>query len=826
VHNRSNMKEDIKAFLLEHKNTATLLALTLMIVILPLALVILRQQQIFFSRASGELIKIGTGRCIQEVNGKKVAICNEIPLIMAAPYDPNVATATATPAATVRPSSSATPAATINPSASASASPAAQLNIKNRIVGFMSKVSDAIVKEAKAQEIQNVCGAAGNVAGQGGFWDAQLNKCGEILNWTEINNSCSATVQIRFRSPKWDAVKKEWYTEKQDGTILTQSQIIADNNDDYRVPGMDWIRWTGDSPYINCNIFFRFSGRTDCAATIPKNAAGESIGRENTELDPGGEITFTVSRDKATANNDQPGCRHQVRTKVRSTNVSPSPVSTSPSPSPQCTAGLYGAAYMEIPNGCGTFSGAQINSGSTAGVITYTAPNITSDAVCTMKVNTTNNGDCKLDSGTKGTVNNPLKPNETMNVNFTNACTDNVPGCTLPIVISGAAAISTDKVSYKLAESESGLATATERGYSTPNFTTTYALVDQKPGLKTIYVEYKDKRTGQKKTDFTTIELIEQKPVIKQVGCSLDTTNSKVIFDIQGVRFGTEGTKVSIAGTSLEITQQSDTAIKAAYLTPLTTGQQTYKVMVTRKDNLVSEEVDCKLGIAQISLGARLYCRGQGKFNLSNVKLTILDAQGKKTEETTNISNDGLISGLKTKFEIGKNYTITIDAPTVLKRNISFTAKEGTTVITKDDGTTLILPVGDIYPITDGGDGVINTLDQAELKRQWRNVESTNTANLTADFNQDKRVNAFDWSCMRKDFGASDDGAATTPSSSQTTTVEFNNPSSDSGSNQGLTINFGVPSPNPNVVPVPGSSIDDTTGVENEEPRRFIQGTQ
>jgi len=1015
------MHQEISTFITDKKNSATLLFLTLMLVILPLGIVLIKQQQIFFSRAAGETIKIGTGRCIEEKDGKKVLICNEIPLLMTAPFDPN-----ATPTPSVNPSPTANPnglvaywkfdetagsivndsvgpndgvatGATIvdgkfgkarqftagnsidagisivplpqdkvtvsawvkptiaagskviierwttnsagaavlelkdgSPSASIKTTdwiacqattaltgtswemvtasydganikvyingvlnktcpatgqiaastgnirigtstdaakswiggidevmvfnralsaaqiqalvsntlPTAHIPMQSTLAGFISNVGKAIIPEVVAYD-ENKC--AGDITpGVGGLIQVTTNGCGEVLNYSELLNSCVQSATIRYKPPIWNATKKEWETIKQDGTIFSQTEMKSRQNPLFPIkisePGQD-------PPFINCQVYFEYSGRNDCDIEPQKNANGLPMGRENTELNSGQEFTMNVF--KATANprhQEQPDCKQSVEVELKTAGTTPTPTPTTPSPTPtgatpvptaspavspgQCTAGTFGSAQMELPNGCGTAVGI-MPVGASTGTINYTAPNITSDAVCNLKVFTNNNGDCKLDSGGKGTNGNPLKPNESMILNFTNACVDNAPGCNTPIVISSAAAIPTDKAAYKLAESETGLNAALERGFNTQTFSTTYTLADEKPGLKTIYVQYINKRTGEKKTDFTTIEFVEKKPLIKQVGCKLDIEKNAVNFDISGLRFGLDGARASANRSELDVTKHTDSTMTAILKNIPAAGDQIYKVKVTKKDGTSSEEVQCRIGISQISLGAKLYCRGQGKFNLANVKLIIIDDQNKKTEETTSITNDGVITGLKTKFETGKNYTISIDAPSVLRKNISFTAKEGTTVITKDDGTTLILPVGDIYPITTGGDGTINALDQAELKRQWRNVESTNTATLTADFNQDKRVNAFDWSCMRKDFGSSDDSAATSPSKDGVG-VNFNNPNSGgsgSSSNPGtITVEFGVPSPNPNVSPVPGSTPDDTTGVSNEEPKRFIQG--
>ena len=124
-------------------------------------------------------------------------------------------------------------------------------------------------------------------------------------------------------------------------------------------------------------------------------------------------------------------------------------------------------------------------------------------------------------------------------------------------------------------------------------------------------------------------------------------------------------------------------------------------------------------------------------------------------EETVKIDKDGVITGLKTILQTGKNYALSIKAPNSLRRNATFVAEEGTTIVTRPNDQDFILPIGDIAP-TQSPDGKINTVDKAELTRQWR-IFGENIKAQTGDFNRDTKVNSFDWACMRYDFNAEDD---------------------------------------------------------------------
>ena len=813
--------EEIKIFLRDKKNLATLGFLTLMVAILPVGIALIRSQQVFFSKAAGERIQLGTGRCVIEKDGKKVLICTEIPLMLNAPFDPN-----ATPTPTPVPTPTPTVAPTVAPSASGSAQlkgPRIISSLPSKVGNLMSQAKDKIIPKAIAYD-EHVC-PGDTTPGVGGLIQVTTSGCGEALNYSDLYRSCVPSATVRYKAPVYNATLKEWQTIKQDGTVISQAGMIS--RQDPRFP-IEISPAGEDPPWINCEVYFEYSGRNDCDVEPQKNAAGLSMGRDNTELEPGQTFNMDVFKDPTDPKHQaQPDCKQQVQVEAPyqgggatpRPSPSPSPTqapSTSPGPSSsapvQCTAGLFASAQMEVPNGCGTLNTPMI-AGATSGVITYTAPNTVSDLVCNLRVLTSNNGDCKLDPGGKGTAANPLKPLESMNINYSNACVDNVAGCNQQVIISSAAALPTTKSSYKLAESETGLTSAVEKGMPSQQFTATYTLKDSTPGKKQVWVEFNDKLTNTKTKDFLEVELVENNPVIKQTSCQLDIAKSAVNFTITGLRFGTDMATATANGSALDVTTWTATEIKGALKNAnIAAGDQVYKVKITRKDNASTEEIQCRLGIAQLSLGTQLLCRGEGKLDLSNVTLTIIDENNKKTEETASITKDGIISGLKTKFEIGKNYTVSIKAPKILRRNISFKAEEGTTVITKDDGSKLQLPVGDIYPNSTSGDGQINTLDQAELKRQWRSLDAATTA-PTGDFNADSRVNAFDWSCMRTSFGASNDPLPQAPGSGSINT-NFTDGT--------ITVQFGNPAPNPNVQPINTATGSATS---DDEPKILIQGT-
>lgn len=59
-----------------------------MVILLPFGMELAKNQQIFRSRATEEAISIGEGNCIEVRNGKKVLICNDVPLKLISPLAP------------------------------------------------------------------------------------------------------------------------------------------------------------------------------------------------------------------------------------------------------------------------------------------------------------------------------------------------------------------------------------------------------------------------------------------------------------------------------------------------------------------------------------------------------------------------------------------------------------------------------------------------------------------------------------------------------------------------------------------------------------------
>ena len=329
--------------------------------------------------------------------------------------------------------------------------------------------------------------------------------------------------------------------------------------------------------------------------------------------------------------------------------------------------------------------------------------------------------------------------------------------------------------------------------------TTNYQLVDITPGVKQIWVQFQHP-DGTTRVDHMSVELVDKVPQITGLTCNLDISKQSLKITVDGNYFGTSiGSVATVSPASTtEIQGWTNKQIIASLKNPsisLEDGKR-FTIKVVRSDGFESPTAICAVNKSLVSLGARIFCREPGKFDASDVAVTLYygaDSTGNtvsKVEEKVTISKDGEISQLKTQLQAGKSYVISIKAPGSLRRNATFTASEGTTQVTRPDGTPFILPVGDIAPVINV-DGSINTIDRAELIRQWR-VLGTASNKQSGDFNRDTKVNSIDWACMQYDFGSSDDPLPVEVPGSNSGTITI--PNSASGT---ITIPKASPTPRP-----------------------------
>lgn len=317
-------------------------------------------------------------------------------------------------------------------------------------------------------------------------------------------------------------------------------------------------------------------------------------------------------------------------------------------------------------------------------------------------------------------------------------------------------------VSFRIAESPADFAETGQYGwqdYTSTPMKTTFEFKDKNPGLKNIFVEFKDsngKPFGRKNAQ---IKLLNPDPVIASCFLSFEPNNT-TILNLIGTNFGTPKGTVKSGDKPLDARQWNDTTIKAVF--PNAPEGEKLPVSLTNADGQ-SVDTQCS-AIAQLSLGAKVFCRTASSQDTDNVDLTLVGdfAGGTTVKQKVKIDKEGNVVGLTQKLEDGQKYKLSLKAPKSLRRTVSFTAGSGTNNI-----PDFKLPVGDIFPIL-GGDGTINSMDKSELNRQW--IIAQPASGRTGDFNGDTRVNSIDWACMRYDFGTSDDSEPTSASASASLT--------------------------------------------------------
>lgn len=305
-------------------------------------------------------------------------------------------------------------------------------------------------------------------------------------------------------------------------------------------------------------------------------------------------------------------------------------------------------------------------------------------------------------------------------------------------------------VAYRIAESPADLNSAAWQTYTAAGMTIDYDF--QTPGDKFIFVQFKD--SAGNVTNSTNcpkcqnqIRVLGENPAI--ASCSLSFDKNKTFINLTGKNFGSVKGKAKSEETELEIKQWKNENVVLVW-TDAPSGQS-LPVTLTNTDGQVAEG-SCS-AISQLSVGAKVFCRQPSQHKTDNVDMVLVGAfeGGKKTSQKVSIDKDGVIQGLNQKLEAGKAYRISLKAPKSLRRTSKpFIAQEGTTTV-----PDFVLPVGDIFP-ADGGDGKINTADYSTLIRQWNIAD--NASGRSADFNQDGRVNAVDYACMRVSMPAAVSG--------------------------------------------------------------------
>lgn len=334
------------------------------------------------------------------------------------------------------------------------------------------------------------------------------------------------------------------------------------------------------------------------------------------------------------------------------------------------------------------------------------------------------------------------------------------PGYALPIgsKIDGVYQISAKQsiTKYRIAESEQDLDSALDFDFTPTDGKVRifYTLADKTPGRKRVWVRFYDSE-GKSKTVHADINYLPG-PVLKSIKCEYDPAGLGTKVVIKGQNFGQYNEQgeggVLVNSQQAAILDWGTEDVLSKIVARVNTkidGRVPIKVTF---DNGKSIEGICGIDLTSVSVKAIPACRPPDRFTAEKVDLKIYEATSSAArpffELATSLDSSGGILGFEPKLEIGKKYVLLLKAVKSVAKKVEFTAEDGTTVL-----GSLSLPVGDIFPAA-LPDGVINSLDKAELIRQW--TISTDV-NRSGDFNLDGRINSIDYSCMKQFFNQSDE---------------------------------------------------------------------
>lgn len=722
-----------------------------LILALPVGLYLVRQAQIFLPRAGGAAITVLPGECVTTKEGKQALLCGNVPLSLISPIGPPGATPSATP--------SITP--TLSPSIPPTATPSATPNNSPTPPPGTGLIKGTVFKDFNGNGL--IDGTDTHLSGS----TVYLQDLTGTVTYAVFNSDQGGNYGFFNIGPgnyRVAHIPPEGYTPSSDESktfTLGNGSVFIHNfglkpNSTY-LPGSLFSKllgfvvaevYAGDEPgaepthtpsgsaspspqpgpfSISGTVFIDFNANGQVDST-DKRLPNEKVLLEIYEYDQGGRSTIGEMVTDAQGN-------YQFKNLVaiqRPTELS---------------SGGYRVTHY-VPAGYrkttddSHYPVRQDPNNPTADVVKLFG--FTPNPQCSDKLD--NDGDGLIDEAdpvchTDGNAGNKNSYNP-------DGPTEGEPPEDISYTIC-----------YRMAETQSDLGVSECVPYTNEPTLINYQLMNETPGQKQIWVRFEGVTNGVPKIqdEHITIELLEKDPVVSSVDCTLDLSSKNLKVTLKGERFGPEKGSVTANKTLLDILGWSPTEVSGILRNPnvpVEAGQK-FTVILTRKDGKILPEQICRVDTGLISLGARVFCREAGKFDVENVKINLLGEDKSKAEETVTIDKDGTIGNLKTRLQAGKRYTLSIKAPYSLRRNATFTAATGTSVVAAPDGGPFILPVGDIAPQIKQ-DGKINSLDRALLSTQWRVLGTSKTAQ-TGDFNRDTKVNSVDWACMRYDFDASDD---------------------------------------------------------------------
>ncbi len=243
------------------------------------------------------------------------------------------------------------------------------------------------------------------------------------------------------------------------------------------------------------------------------------------------------------------------------------------------------------------------------------------------------------------------------------------------------------------------------------------------------------------------IRFVGNAPVITVANCKFSPTGDGTDVTITGSGFTNDQGTVTVGSKTLDsISKWTDNQIIGKVKEKLD-GKQNIKVTTPGGQVTSGANDRCIVNTTSVDFTAKLQCK-QADLSASNVEVKIFEntvgsdpTKPLYRQKITLDSKGRPQTDFNPKFEVDKEYVVQIKAPNSLSQLFKFRATEGSTIIEKP----VLLLVGDIAG-QDGPDGQVNSKDYSALVSQWSPAKDVTRL---ADFNSDKRVNNFDYSCIK-----------------------------------------------------------------------------
>lgn len=707
--------------ILSKKNLINILILAILVLAIPLTIKLLRQQQILFSKAATDTVQLVDNLCTSTQNNKKVLICSTLALKFVAPSEVDIISAQ----------------------------------------GIVKKTyaQESVTTQCKGNKSWEQIDAELRTAGWDGTYQHDQDELDAYNRTSCAVDDCKDNPVTPPDGYKWHAICSAFCSSK-DNSDCKQYENTTDGY--VRAETSYWCYGFNSAPrcmqlqYIGSRSTPTpapvVSTSTPTPTPVPAPAGFVCTKDDYGPLSNKSQWCACAAQNSDTGSLIRENCPQAPVSSTASLTVSPNPVVKNAS-------GKWPDLTLNVSADSSTSWGVYYQNGPTCTLSSCSLQGWTPIGDISSGNNTVNWSSTNLQNVSAGmhtfaVLNNPpTKVLTVTDVSFTESSSTSSPTPT-PTATPIPAPVIT-KVRY--AQTRSDLTNPNLRkeiAYRSGGVKEDITLTDTSVGTKFIFAQFIDDKgqiTDANPFPFQ-IDLVGPSPTITGFSCEVDITktdnSSDLLFKFAGANFGSSKGSITLEdGTSISNIDSWTNIFVSARLNnpPLSQtaiGTQ-YTATLTTKDGQKSLPQQCRVGLTQISLGAKLFCRKEMNFDADNIDLTLILDKDKtqKSREKVTIDKSGNITNIKTKLKSGEAYIACIKAPLSLRKcSGAFIALAGNNILTID------LPVGDY-----NGDGAINNFDKSMLQSQWGPMN----ASKNCDVNRDGFCNTFEWSCMLHDFNAS-----------------------------------------------------------------------